>query len=204
MTIELWITLAAANFAAYLAPGQNVALVGAATARAGLRGGVASVSGILVAEFIWTAVALALVLAAREVEAGAMHFLQIGGGIFLVWSGYGVLRGPRTEADRADTTPSSVARYAAFGVWVGLANPLALFFFVSIFPGLITIGGPQTALGLLAFCGSAVVVSSLLALLPYLAASQVLVRVGQSNLLNLMSGGALLSIGVVALAWTFA
>ena len=94
MTPEIWITLAAANFAAYLAPGQNMALVGATTARSGLPGGLSAVGGILMAEFVWTAAALGLTLTAREIDGNVMLALQVSGGTYLVWSGWKVLNSP--------------------------------------------------------------------------------------------------------------
>lgn len=204
MTPEIWITLAAANFIAYLAPGQNVALVGAATARAGLPGGLSAVGGVLVAELIWTAAALALTLTAREIDGRVMLSLQVASGLFLVWSGWKVLKTPpRLEVSTVAQTGGHI-RLATLGVWVGLANPLALVFFVSIFPGLVSASASQAPLDLLIFCGTAVVLSSLAAIAPYLAVSQVLVRAGQGRRLNALSGGALLFVGLAAIAWSAA
>ena len=140
MTSELWITLAAANLAADLAPGQNMAYIGAATARSGLPGGVAAVIGILVSELIWTGIAMALILTARDIDANAMLVFQGGGGLVLVWSGLRVLRSS-SEGTNAVRVVSGYGRTALLGVWVGLANPLALIFFVSIFPGLGSVRG---------------------------------------------------------------
>ena len=201
MTIELWITLAAANFAAYLAPGQNMAYIGAATARSGLPGGVAAVIGILASELIWTGIAMALILTARDIDANAMLVFQGGGGLVLVWSGLRVLRSS-SEGTNAVRVVSGYGRTALLGVWVGLANPLALIFFVSIFPGIVSVSGAQSVTDMLLFCGSAILVSSLAALTPYLTIAQMLVLVGHSRVLNTMSGGALLGIGVLAIVWT--
>ncbi|SEO02624.1 LysE family translocator [Palleronia pelagia] len=202
MTPEIWIALATANFAAYLAPGQNMALVGAATARSGMPGGVAAVAGILVAEAVWTAIALGLIITAREIDSEVMLCLQVASGAFLVWCGWKVLT---TSAD-GDTTPieskGSHIRLFLHGIWVGLANPLALVFFVSIFPGLLKASLTHEPLGLLFFSGTAVVISSLAALAPYLAMSRMLVVAGQARRLNAVSGGALLLVGVAAIAWS--
>ncbi|WP_176440829.1 LysE family translocator [Oceanicola sp. 22II-s10i] len=200
MTPEIWITLAAANFAAYLAPGQNVALVGAATARGGLFGGLVATGGILVAELIWAAIALALTLTAREVADGVLLGVQLGGGAFLVWSGARMLRAPAVTVANRVPSVNGALRLAALGTWGGLANPLALIFFVSIFPGLIGSIADEPPAQLLVFCGSAVVLSSFAALTPYLAASQVLVKAGGQKLLKGLSGGALLCVGLAAIA----
>ena len=202
MTPEIWITLAAANFAAYLAPGQNMALVGAATARSGLPGGLSAVGGILMAEFVWTAAALGLTLTAREIDGNVMLALQVSGGTYLVWSGWKVLNSPPSPEVAVLGASGGCVRNASMGLWVGLANPLALVFFVSIFPSLVSAMAGETPFNLLAFCGTAVLVSSLAALAPYLAVSQVLVRAGQARRLNALSGGALLFVGLAAIAWT--
>ena len=98
MTIELRFALAAANFAASVAPGQTVALVGAAV-RAGLVGGVAAVAGILVAEFVWSVPALALLLGASDVSPALFAGLQLTSVVSRIWIGVCILRELAAEAD---------------------------------------------------------------------------------------------------------
>lgn len=200
MTADIWIALAAANFAASLAPGQNVALVGSATARDGVRGGAAAISGILLAEAIWSAVAVALILKARAVDPDLLLGLQAAGGIALVWCGMRIVRAAAAGRDAAASRSPAGPLLLLEGLWIGLANPLALMFFVSLLPSLLGAGaaapGPREA----AICVVVIVGSSFAALVPYLAASTALVRAGLASGLNALSGTALLLVGLVVFA----
>jgi threonine/homoserine/homoserine lactone efflux protein len=173
MTIELWFALAAANFAASVAPGQNVALVGSAAVRAGLRGGAAAVAGILVAECVWSVLALALLLGARDVSPALFAGLQLASVVPLIWIGVCILRDPAADAD-TDTAPGarcSSRRLVLRGVLIGAANPLALVFFLSLLPGFVPaqtdLSDPATS----AFFVSAVLASTVAGLAPWLVAS---------------------------------
>jgi threonine/homoserine/homoserine lactone efflux protein len=160
MSMEIWVALAAANFVASLAPGQNVAYLGAATVRVGLRGGLAAVAGILVAELLWSLLALSLALGARKVSPELFEALQLASAFVLVWLGVSILRDSVAATDPAARRGRGRVGCVAQGVWVGLANPLALIFFLSLFPGFVSgtpdLGDPSV----ITFYVSAVLVSS--------------------------------------------
>ncbi|MDF2235064.1 LysE family transporter [Albimonas sp. CAU 1670] len=200
MTTDIWIALAAANFAASVAPGQNVAFVGAATARSGLAGGAAAIGGILAAEAAWTVLAVGLILKARAVEPELLLALQAAGGAALIWCGWRALRSAVALPQAVCGLPPLRARLAAEGLWVGLANPLALMFFVSLLPSLL--GGGAAALGPreTGLCIAVVVASSAAALTPYLAVSTALVQAGLARGLNLISAASLLVVGAFAVS----
>ncbi|WP_299559090.1 hypothetical protein [uncultured Sulfitobacter sp.] len=92
MTAQIWIALATANFLAGLAPGQNVALMGAAVARSGPAGGGFAMLGILWAEIAWAALAIHLTFGARELAGDTYFLLQIASAGVLIWFGFGALR----------------------------------------------------------------------------------------------------------------
>ncbi|MBN8293356.1 LysE family transporter [Rhodobacter sp. NTK016B] len=201
MTPETWITLAMANFVASVAPGQNVALVGASTARAGSAGGLLAVLGILLAELSWSILALFMALGARGVDPALMLALQLASGSVLIVSGLKVLRAVPAEARHAADGPCSAIRIVANGVWIGAANPMALVFFLSLFPGFVAAGAETVVLSdLVLFYGSAVVASAAAGLMPYLVVSNALVRFGLARLLGYASGAALLVVGLSAMA----
>lgn len=202
MTPEIWIALAAANFAAGIAPGQNVALVGAATARSGSTGAMWAIGGILVAEGLWTVLALLLTIQSRAIDPILLLAVQIASSGVLVWCGMRVLRSNSTGAEVSGPRRFCRLGLAAEGVWVGLANPLALAFFLAIFPGFVGASANVVTVALVTFCVSSVVLSSAAALLVYFVMSLALVRAGLAQRLNMLSGGSLLLVGVSALLWT--
>jgi|GEM_PF-3956004 len=199
MTIELWFALAAANFAASVAPGQNVALVGSAAVRAGLWGGVAAGAGILVAELAWSVLALALLLGARDVSPALFTGLQLASVASLIWIGVCILREPAADAKSARGARCSVRRLAMRGIWIGAANPLALVFFLSLLPGFVPAQTDLANPAALAFFVSAVLASTVAGLAPWLVASGVLARSGLGWCLQVFSGCALLVIAGVVL-----
>lgn len=200
MSIELWFTVAAANFAASLAPGQNVALVGSAALQAGTRGGAAAAAGILLAELAWSALALALLLGAREVSPGLFAAMQIASAMSLVWIGTCILREPAAASPVAARAGGrGIGRFALRGIWVGAANPLALVFFLSLLPGFVPDHGALANPSTVAFYVSAVLVSTAAGLAPWLLASGVLARTGLGCLFQRLSGGALIAIAGLVL-----
>ncbi len=198
MSIEIWFAPAAANFVACLSPGQNVACLGAATVRMGLRGGLATVGGILLAELLWSILALSLALGARAVSPALVNFLQLASAFVLVWLGLGILRDSTVGADARARQGKGHIGCVAQGVWVGLANPLALIFFLSLFPGFVSSNADVTDPLVTAFYASAVLVSSAAGLSPYLVDER-LARVSQARGLQMVSGGALLLLGALLL-----
>lgn len=195
MTAEIWIALATANFFACLAPGQNAALLGAATARSGLSGGLVAGAGILLAELIWASIAIYLTFGAREVAGESFILMQIASAAVLIWFGVKAMRdGVKTGAVKPH---KGYAGLLSDGVVIGLANPLALVFFLSVFPAFV----PPESSGRYAalFFVSAILVSSIAGLVPYLAAGGVLRRSGHSATLHLVSGGALAGAGGILL-----
>lgn len=195
MSAEIWFALAAANFAASVAPGQNVALVGSATARTGLVGGTAVVIGILFAELIWSVLALTLAVTASEVSPIFFTCLQAASGGFLFWLGMSLLHEGPVVAGAAARPKGCFARLTLDGFWIGLANPLALIFFLSLFPGLVSGLSDTTDPLVLAACVSAILFSSAAGLAPWLVSSGALARIGFARHLQVFSGSALLVMG---------
>ena len=198
VTIEIWAALAVANFVASLAPGQNIAYLTAATARTGLRGGLAALSGLLLAELLWSVLALSLALGTRQVSPTLFQTLQVVGGLFLIWLGLGVLCDNADRSGGREETYGQV-KCAAQGVWVGLANPLALMFFLSLFPGFVAEDADATDPAVIVFYASAVLVSSSAGLAPYLIATGALARAGQARRLQMVSGSTLLLLGALVM-----
>ncbi|MEY8837527.1 LysE family translocator [Cribrihabitans sp. XS_ASV171] len=196
MTLEIWIALAAANFAACLAPGQNAALITAAAARSSAVGGGVAMIGILVAELTWALIAIYLTFGARELAGDAFILIQILSAALLVWFGITTIRS--CAGRQKASACSGASRLLRDGVFVGLANPLALVFFLSVFPAFVPDG--TTGFGSAIFFISAIMISSAAGLAPYLAAGDVIGRAGKGLVLQFLSGGALAGTGLLLLA----
>ncbi|MCB1347561.1 MAG: LysE family transporter [Maritimibacter sp.] len=199
MTTELWFALVAANFAASVAPGQNVALVGGAAVRAGLIGGLAAAAGVLVAELAWSVLALTLLLGARDVSPALFNSLQFVSVVALAGIGLCILRETATGWEAGTDTRCSLRHLVIRGIWIGAANPLALVFFLSLLPGFVPdrtdLADPVT---LTAYV-SAVLVSTAAGLAPWLVASGLLARTGLGRYLQIFSGSALIAIAGLVL-----
>ncbi|MEM6940910.1 MAG: LysE family transporter [Pseudomonadota bacterium] len=198
MTVDIWIALAAANLVATAAPGQNVALVGSATVRGGMRGAGLAICGILLAEGLWSGVALALALGAREVSPTLFFGLQSASGIALLLFGLFALISIRTK-DASEPPNKVTGRLAFEGLWIGLANPLALIFFISLFPAFVPDSVFSATPGVAAYYVSAILISSAAGLLPYAIAADALKRLGLGVLLNVISASTLTILGVILL-----
>ena len=138
MTAQIWIALATANFFACLAPGQNAALMGAAAARSGPIGGGFAMLGILLAELAWAAIAIYLTFGARELAGDTFVLLQIASAGVLIWFGIGAMR--EGVGARGFKVHRGALGLVGDGIVVGLANPLALVFFLSVFPAFVPAG----------------------------------------------------------------
>lgn len=195
MTLQIWIALATANFLACLAPGQNAALMGAAAARSGPIGGLFAMIGILLAELAWAAIAIHLTFGAQELVGDTYVVLQVASAGVLIWFGIGAMR---EGVGSGPVKPhKSALGLVGDGIIVGLANPLALIFFLSVFPVFVPPG--TSGAGAAFFFVSAILVSSLAGLAPYFAVGGILRRAGHTAALHLISGGALAGTGSILL-----
>jgi threonine/homoserine/homoserine lactone efflux protein len=186
--------LAAANLAASVAPGPNVALVVGASARGGARAGLAACAGVLVAETIWALCALLAIggLAARIDPAP----LRQAGGATLI--GLGLWSLAQRPGGMVAAARPRLGALLGQGVLVGLANPVALVFFAAVFPPLV--GDATLTPGVCALCVAAVALSSAAGLAPWLAGSAWLIPPGRVLALHRACAVAIVACGAMALA----
>lgn len=196
MTLNIWIALAAANYLSAVAPGQNVALVSSATARVGSKGGYYAVVGILVADLVWCLIALALAFGAQEISTGFLTIVQVCSGLILLMLGLKIVRsttGSEQKFENRGTTKSTILVCQGFGL--GFANPLTLVFFLTLFPAFMTVGSGTASFSTALFYCSAILMSGLVALCPYIIASLAISKAGFAKAINITSGAALSIIG---------
>ncbi len=203
MATEIWIALAATNFAASLAPGQNVALVSAVTMRSGFAGGIASLVGVLFAELVWAALALVFALGLLEMNPSLFHILQLCSGIALAYFGLAILREMNISYSENGAGYCFV-RCVTKGAWIGFANPLALVFFIALFPGFLLQISDKPDTTIMATCILVILVSSAGGLIPWLVAAGLLsANKRVAGFVNFASGAALLTMGLVVFARFF-
>jgi threonine/homoserine/homoserine lactone efflux protein len=192
MEFAAFFGLAAANFVASVAPGQNAALIVGAGARGGARAGVAALGGILTAEAVWVALALAATVGLLAHVDPAP--LTLAGGVVLVALGLWSLA-QRPGVVLAAARPH-LGGLIAQGAAVGFANPLALAFFVAVFPQFLP--GPLTPEAAAAAV-AAILLSSAAGCAIWLCASAWLIPPGRALLLHRGSAAAIVVCGALAL-----
>jgi len=157
--------------------------------------------GAATADAIYGAIAALGLSAVTSFLLGTQTWLQLGGGLFLVWLGWKTLRAP-PPVPRAPAAGAHVGGYFSTLV-LTLANPMTILSFVGIFAGLgATAGGARPAVWLVlgVFLGSAawwLVLSA--------AAGWLGDRLGQGGLrtVNLASGLIIAAFGAWQLAKLF-
>lgn len=201
MDIEGWLSLAAATYMAAVVPGQNVAVVAAATGRGGMRAGANAVAGVLCAKLVWVVCALGLTLSVRDMSEASGPALQVASGCFLVWYGSKTVRAVRFDCGDCHTAWGRRRDlYLADGFWVGLANPVTLVFFVALFPAFLPAGVQPTTVSVACPVAGVVVGATAVALIPYVVAGNVMRRAGFGAWIGYASGGAVVALGGVILS----
>jgi leucine efflux protein len=158
-------TIGITNYAAFVAafvlllfiPGPgNLALISSA-GKGGLRGGLASVFGLLVGDqiLLWLAVAGAAALLAAN--PSVFKALQLVGAVYLAWLGFKMLL---AEQGGKLAVEIESGQYFKQTMLITLLNPKAIMFYVAFFPqfidpaqhqGLITFGVMAATIAVLGF-----------------------------------------------------
>lgn len=204
MTSEIWFALALTNFLACLAPGQNTALVGGTVLQTGIRSGAAVATGILIAELAWAVLALILVLGAIELNNSLIFWLKLAGAPVLIWFGYAILFAAKADSvEQRLCSRAEDAGMAARGLCIGITNPMALIFFLSVFPQFVLVEQSQLSAASTVFYISAVVISAALGIAPYLALAKIMEKSTMSQYLQKLSGVILIVFGLFFLVEGF-
>lgn len=154
MGIEnLWAFLAAVLvFLALPGPGTFALLAG--TARGGLRGGYATLAGLLLGDQLLLWLALAGLAALLQATPLLFHALQYLGVAYLLWIGLQLLRARGGEA--AAQVVLAAGHDFRRGLLVTLLNPKAIMFYMAFLPLFID---PSSQRGLVTFATMAVLIA---------------------------------------------
>ncbi|WP_295537039.1 LysE family translocator [uncultured Pseudacidovorax sp.] len=140
-------------FLAIPGPG-NLALV-SATAKGGVRGGLAATLGVILGDqvLMWSAVAgVAALLAAYPTAFRAVQWLGAG---YLAWMGWRMLRAKPGEKSVVDLRPGHYLRQSFA---ITLLNPKAIVFYMAFFPLFID---PAQHCGMLTFAAMSLTIAGL-------------------------------------------
>ncbi len=140
-------------FLAIPGPG-NLALV-SATAKGGVRGGLAATLGVILGDqvLMWSAVAgVAALLAAYPTAFRAVQWLGAG---YLAWMGWRMLRAKPGEKSVVDLRPGHYLRQSFA---ITLLNPKAIVFYMAFFPLFID---PAQHRGMLTFAAMSLTIAGL-------------------------------------------
>jgi threonine efflux protein len=140
--ISLLLSLFAVDFLAVVSPGPAFVVVTQVAARRGARAGLSCTLGVLCAALVWCGVVLSGLTILFRLAPWLYVAMKIGGGLYLAYIGFMLLRGGKSEAPAPAGAESSAAKSFRKGLLVGLTNPKAIVYFGSIFTLFLKPGSP--------------------------------------------------------------
>ena len=145
MTVSSFLSLLVVWLTANVSPGPDIAQVirlGVHSRKAGIFGGL----GINTGAAIWITGSLLGLSALVNTHPGVLTFLQLIGGSYLMWMGFGALRAglfpQREQAAEQEELSGEISALRAWltGTATNMSNPKALLFFGAVFAQFITPG----------------------------------------------------------------
>lgn len=133
----LFLTIALVHWVALIAPGPDFFFVSQTAASRSRKEAMLGVLGITLGIVIWAGIALMGLHLILLKMAWLHRVITLGGGLYLCWMGYQLLRSARArgELDESGTEVTLPARGKTFlrGFFTNLSNPKALIYFGSVF-----------------------------------------------------------------------
>ncbi|MEP4803965.1 MAG: LysE family translocator, partial [Hyphomicrobiales bacterium] len=117
-------------------PGPSVAFATAQAIKHGKRGAFVTVAGDALGTIVHITIAGSSLTALMSLSAMVLPFLQIIGGIFILYMGYQALKSVGKITDATSVISDKATFWAGFFACV--ANPKAIVFFVALFPAFIS------------------------------------------------------------------
>ncbi|WP_406641771.1 threonine export protein RhtC [Pectobacterium brasiliense] len=136
--LMLFLTVALVHFIALMSPGPDFFFVSQTAASRSRREAMMGVLGISLGVVVWAAIALLGLHLLLQKMAWLHTAITVGGGLYLCWMGWQMLRSVRRKAQLETTQETAVVlpqRGKTFmrGLLTNLANPKALIYFGSVF-----------------------------------------------------------------------
>lgn len=136
--LMLFLTVALVHIVALMSPGPDFFFVSQTAVSRSRKEAMMGVLGITAGVMVWAAVALLGLNLILEKMAWLHSIIMVGGGLYLCWMGYQMLRGALKKEEKAAQAPqvelaTSSGRSFMKGLLTNLANPKAIIYFGSVF-----------------------------------------------------------------------
>ncbi|MGC6389266.1 threonine export protein RhtC [Ewingella sp. S1.OA.A_B6] len=157
--LTLFLMVAMVHMIALASPGPDFFFVSQTAASRSRKEAMMGVIGITLGVAVWAAVALMGLHLILQKMAWLHHIITVGGGLYLCWMGWQLLKSARAKkqaggAGEADVAVALPARGRTFmrGLLTNLSNPKAVIYFGSVFSMFVgdsVSGGERTGIFLL-------------------------------------------------------
>ncbi|AEX54092.1 L-lysine permease [Rahnella aquatilis CIP 78.65 = ATCC 33071] len=134
--LMLFLTVAMVHLIALMSPGPDFFFVSQTAASRSRKEAMMGVIGITLGVLVWAAVALMGLHLILQKMAWLHQIITIGGGLYLCWMGWQLMKSARAKKLNGDETPVALpARGRTFmrGLLTNLSNPKAVIYFGSVF-----------------------------------------------------------------------
>lgn len=190
-------------FGVVLLPGMDMAFILASALRAGARGAIAAVAGVVLGGFVHVLVGVAGIALLLATVPAAFNALLLAGALYLAWIGLGLLRhgvGGPGEAQSPARPGAILLRAAA----TNLLNPKAYVFMLAVFPQFLRPSQGNLALQAVALAAiialTQILVYGSAAWLALRAARALAARPAQRRLLGRAVGAMLVAMAAITVA----
>jgi threonine efflux protein len=149
--MSLFITIAIVHIIALLSPGPDFFFVSQTAVSRSRHEAMAGVAGITLGVAAWAALALLGLQLLLHKLIWLERLITLGGGLYLCWMGFKMLRGGLTKPTAQSAEPQVVQvsagalRSMRNGLFTNLANPKVVIYFGSIFSAFVGEGVSSTA-----------------------------------------------------------
>lgn len=135
--LMLFLTVALVHIIALMSPGPDFFFVSQTSVSRSRKEALMGVLGITCGVMVWAGVALLGLHLIIEKMAWLHTIIMVGGGLYLCWMGYQMLRGALKKSDAPAPEPqvelARSGRSFLKGLLTNLANPKAIIYFGSVF-----------------------------------------------------------------------
>ncbi|WP_318362585.1 threonine export protein RhtC [Enterobacter sp.] len=135
--LMLFLTVALVHIVALMSPGPDFFFVSQTAVSRSRKEAMMGVLGITTGVMVWAGVALLGLHLILEKMAWLHNIIMVGGGLYLCWMGYQLLRGALKKQDSSAPAPqvelATSGRSFLKGLLTNLANPKAIIYFGSVF-----------------------------------------------------------------------
>jgi len=135
--LMLFLTVALVHIIALMSPGPDFFFVSQTAVSRSRKEALMGVLGITCGVMVWAGVALLGLHLIIEKMAWLHTIIMVGGGLYLCWMGYQMLRGALKKSDAPAPEPqvelARCGRRFLKGLLTNLANPKAIIYFGSVF-----------------------------------------------------------------------